>query len=600
MAPRRRCPTCGSRQWHKEPLSGLIACSEGHVLQNYRSETNEVDHNVGHVMNRRKLKSTSKRKEQKSNANPQLYHGARGRYHYFVCQQFLLRMQVETITKLWNLPPEFEVICRDIWSLHLSLLRDPPPPEPYSYLQDQEHINRKAPQGDLERKISEASTLSPIEEQAPSPSNEDGVDQEDAGETEKSDSGDDSEMEELLRQNSEISSSSDEGDQDDPSQMPRAARIDGRRIKTTRIIESPASALAVMMVALWQLRIPVMYQDLARVIESYELPYLDPIRFLPSSMVAHLTKHSIQALSPHHVPSTLSVHKLTARLARRLNSVYDVFTPECNAAPLLWRLTKDMEGTPTLYALTKRVAYILKLPLTLHSSLAPGLRRVKVRDPEHHKYDNVPPEVALMATIIIVLKMTYGLDGKPRSPDNAGDPALALPRADKWLAQLKELDGLDAATRDALFSSENVLAVGDLSETLLDEYLRFCEHALLGQDKGSNDIIVTNHFPVSRDTLGSYSDKVKASRPITPAGVLVDDLGSKRLRPAEQYTIWNPRDVFGTVAEDYGAVLGRAARWIRTGEDYLSGVVELYERRFVRWWEDEKRREKGGNGSEEG
>lgn len=33
MAPRRRCPICGSKQWHKEPSSGLITCSEGHVLQ---------------------------------------------------------------------------------------------------------------------------------------------------------------------------------------------------------------------------------------------------------------------------------------------------------------------------------------------------------------------------------------------------------------------------------------------------------------------------------------------------------------------------------------------------------------------------------------
>jgi hypothetical protein len=33
MAPRRRCPTCGSKQWHKEPSSGLIACGEGHILQ---------------------------------------------------------------------------------------------------------------------------------------------------------------------------------------------------------------------------------------------------------------------------------------------------------------------------------------------------------------------------------------------------------------------------------------------------------------------------------------------------------------------------------------------------------------------------------------
>ena len=33
MAPRRKCPVCGSRQWHKEPSSGLVTCSEGHVLQ---------------------------------------------------------------------------------------------------------------------------------------------------------------------------------------------------------------------------------------------------------------------------------------------------------------------------------------------------------------------------------------------------------------------------------------------------------------------------------------------------------------------------------------------------------------------------------------
>ena len=73
------------------------------------------------------------------------------------------------------------------------------------------------------------------------------------------------------------------------------------------------------------------------------------------------------------------------------------------------------ENNPAvLYVLVKRIAHILQLPLTLHPSLAPGLRRVKSRDPKNHKYDNIPPEVALMASMIIVLKMTYGLDGKPR------------------------------------------------------------------------------------------------------------------------------------------------------------------------------------------
>jgi len=76
--------------------------------------------------------------------------------------------------------------------------------------------------------------------------------------------------------------------------------------------------------------------------------------------------------------------------------------------------TRKENNPATLYALVKRIAHILQLPLTLHPSLAPELGRVKSGDPKNHKYDNVPPEVALMASMIIVLKMTYGLDGKPR------------------------------------------------------------------------------------------------------------------------------------------------------------------------------------------
>lgn len=65
----------------------------------------------------------------------------------------------------------------------------------------------------------------------------------------------------------------------------------------------------------------------------------------------------------------------------------------------------------TLYGLTKRLASVLSLPLTLHSSLAPGLAKKRKYDPNAHQMDNVPVEVSFMASCIIVLKMVYGLDG---------------------------------------------------------------------------------------------------------------------------------------------------------------------------------------------
>lgn len=116
-----------------------------------------------------------------------------------------------------------------------------------------------------------------------------------------------------------------------------------------------------------------------------------------------------------------------------------------------------------------------------------------------------------------------------------------------------------------------------------------------------DDTVKKNHFPLDYDTSNGGLVEVKLSRPGMPAGTPTEEsqgASARRLRPAEDYTIWNSRDVFGTLARDYGVVLGRAAKWIRTGEDYLGEVVELYERRFVRWWESEKRREKGESGGE--
>ncbi|KAF5321093.1 hypothetical protein D9619_000779 [Psilocybe cf. subviscida] len=110
MPPRRRCATCGSRQWHKEPSSGLVACSEGHILQDYRNETTEITEAGPHAMKKRTIKSKKKQDGGMRRAgNPKLYHGARARYHYFLCLQFILRRQVATLIRLWKLPGEFEV-----------------------------------------------------------------------------------------------------------------------------------------------------------------------------------------------------------------------------------------------------------------------------------------------------------------------------------------------------------------------------------------------------------------------------------------------------------------------------------------------------------
>ncbi|KAF8076486.1 hypothetical protein FPV67DRAFT_1558944 [Lyophyllum atratum] len=608
MAPRRRCPTCGSRQWHKEPSSGLIACSEGHVLQNYRNEATEAEDLGQHALRKRALKSGRKKKEGGSRANPKLYHGARGRYHYFECLQLLLRKQIATLASVWGLPQEFEVICRDIWALHLDQLPDPPTAEPYRYMQEARDEEAGTPEQDMPatvRKETEDDSAEEEEKQSDSESGEG-----EAGDEE------DPELAALLRANSDIEESSsgeDESvveDKDKPPEGKRKSTKKGTGRRHGRhIYESPASTIAVLIVACWTMRIPILCRDfigqvcgaileiqlisypiLDSLIESYELPYLDPIarQLLPESMVSHLTKHNIQALSPHHAPSAQALHGLAARLSKMMYTSYGIVTPEANAGPILWRVvSQGLGGTPMLYRLTKRLGQILSVPLTLHHTLAPNLEKRRSFDPERHIYDNVAPEVGLIATAVVVLKMVYGLDGRTRTPSNSADVACGMARFDGYLASLGRLEEEEEAmTRGGLFDSRRDVCMGDLGQEMMDEYLAFSERVLTGGRE--EDAVLERFFPVSKK--GGHGDKMatQASRPLR-ATMVEDEESGKGLRPGEGYRIYRARDVEGKMETEYGAVVGRAARWAGVSVEHMGGIVETYERRVGRWWERTRR-----------
>lgn len=128
----------------------------------------------------------------------------------------------------------------------------------------------------------------------------------------------------------------------------------------------------------------------------------------------------------------MTIHSLASRLARKLYESYGIYTPEANAADMLWRLTKSMAGTrersfienvglltqggciALLYVITKRVMSAVSAPLTIHESLAPGLQVKRSWEAKRHQYDNAPVEASLIAGMVIGLKMIYGLDGTKR------------------------------------------------------------------------------------------------------------------------------------------------------------------------------------------
>lgn len=59
--------------------------------------------------------------------------------------------------------------------------------------------------------------------------------------------------------------------------------------------------------------------------------------------------------------------------------------------------------------------------------------------------------------------------------------------------------------------------------------------------------------------------------------------------PGSKYKVYHALDMFGTLPAEYQMMLDQGAKWIGVEEGYLSGIVERYERRLIRWWQLEKR-----------
>ncbi|THG99311.1 hypothetical protein EW026_g3012 [Hermanssonia centrifuga] len=471
--------------------------------------------------------------------------------------------------------------------------------EPYLYLQEQHGFgqNKKssAPGEEGSDGKRDGEESSDEDNQAPEEENDDNEDEDGkSGSSSSDDDSEDPELAKLLRENSESPSSSDNDEQ------PRSQPADTERKGKGRFIhqeyDSPAGNISILMIACWTMRFPVMYMDFVRLIEAYELPYLDSLRLLPPSLTLHLTKQNIQALSPHFAPTPMHMHRLTSRLAKLMFRSYSILTPECNAAPLLWRAVRGLQGNPTLYTLTKQLAHTLSLTLTLHYSLAPKLKKLKTRDPEHHKYDNAPPEVSLAATVIVVLKLVYGLDGRKRTPKDIHDPACALPNLSEYLIAIKELEERERKSKTSILSASSTSSALDMDNDMLDDYLDFCEKALLPRENRNIEHgVIRDYFPLTRHLStpdeGVRSEVFEDSLPDAMSAVRIHE-NSSNLGPGNAYAIYHTQDVLGSLPEDYEKIVNRAATWAGVEEDYVCGVVERFERRLARWWDKVRRREK--------
>ncbi|KAG8948116.1 hypothetical protein FRC04_010028 [Tulasnella sp. 424] len=645
---RSPCVICGSKKW-RYAGEGSIVCGEGHIDQNYRHEVNEVAYNAEGMTVLTQRKKTNRkrgvRKPRKSEVDPVHLYGPKARYFYIQTQQLVLRLQIQALVRLWKLPQtEFETICRDIWTYHLLLLPEPVVAAPILFRPDDDDTpdeetndgNGAEPPTDPKASTAPGGKAGARSESS-GPSSSDRTGQREHSSSSESSSDEnkdpsssktsrqldpDPELAKLLREISDSDTESTSSESEPEGKRKRRERaIFGQKA----IYGSPAANIAVLVVACWMLRIPVIYMDFIRLIESYELPYLETLRLLDKTWLAPLTSQTWSALSPSFPPTTVRLHRLASRLARNMYRRYGVCVPRSNFPPVLWRSVRQFHGNATLYALSRVLCAALEIPFTLSRALAPKITRVRRKDGLVLKGDNAPPELSVVCAIIVVLKMVYGLDNRgPRHPTNPEDPATSLPDVEEFLKTLRtSMDG-QKKSRAAFLSSTSDRSVLDLNETEIDDYMDFAETALLRSDrkpwKDVNDkrkvpdysLIMEQYslqgredvprkpawgedlpavserlwrnpiVPQSENSPGSSTRPTSSGR-ATPQSRTPSPSNANPIPPAALYTMFNSHDILGSLPHPYELVLEVAAKWVGVGKEDVAALVDTYERRLLKW-----------------
>ncbi|KAG8899808.1 hypothetical protein FRB99_006439 [Tulasnella sp. 403] len=584
----------------------------------------------------------------------QVLHGDRATYLYFQCQQLVLRMQIQALVKIWHLPcPEFEMICRDVWSLHLQLLPRPPPPAPLetpgedeTSLDDRDsdvssassetkasqssrRTSRRTPK-DSDARAPTVDTVRPDDDPPTNPPT-DASGESDVLAEDGTPPNPDPELLKLLRELSASPAGSASGRSSSGKDVPQGAKLN---------LYSRAHAnIAVLTIACWMLRIPVTYKDyIKRVI--FSLPYLDVTRLLPLEMLEVMDTSVTLALSPKHPPRIPRLHHLVSRLTKLMYTRYNIVIPEMNAAPVLWRAVNVFDRNAVLYFMAKAIAAALNLPLRLSTRLARNAVRLREKDGKYYQGDNAPPELSLIAVVVIALKMVYGLDGNVRQPRSYEDPATSFPECNTFLYCLQSQLEQQRRSRSGLLSAHSQRTALSIKDGDIDFYIDFCQKALLrpdGQLLGNGwypppvlirlitDRIalkdfehVSRFFPLpSVDGLNLADEVVPPQPPPIPhmepflntplplekstststlgkTSILpgVQDPADVPLQPAEDYTIFVSSDLLGAFPREYELVLEGAADWVGVGTEDVAAVVEILERRLWRWVKGAKHRER--------
>ncbi|CAJ0868099.1 6287_t:CDS:10, partial [Entrophospora sp. SA101] len=175
--------------------------------------------------------------------------------------------------------------------------------------------------------------------------------------------------------------------------------------------------LIILYLGMAWLRLPVTLWVLSK-----ELPYLNIRKDLPDSIKLHLGLSRLKTFEPSDLVPCSTLHKLEYSFTQVYKLHYGIIFPEINMPLILYQYIRDLVLPVEFYVITKELGQLLNINLYPDQT-----------------FQSNRPVVILMALLVIVIKIVYGLDDESRIPNKYDKFMYYLPTFDQWVKKLGEV-----------------------------------------------------------------------------------------------------------------------------------------------------------------
>lgn len=245
------------------------------------------------------------------------------------------------------------------------------------------------------------------------------------------------------------------------------------RLSRSRTVPSLIDSLGTCYLGIILLRLPISIGDIHRWAYKEDIPYMRAVRFVPRTMKDKLPATYLMALDTQSVLEADDFRKAVHELSLFYSEHFEMAFPVLNHPLLLFKHIRALALPLEIFPAVRRMARLLDIKFTFPT-------------PRSRQRISTFPEIALMALLVIAVKIYHPFDAAERNPRSIDDLGLLALDWDYWCKA--------HTTQKSEYSSIGKLQRGDeiqvkeedifkLSGDQIDTYLDWFEKTWIDEER---------------------------------------------------------------------------------------------------------------------